>query len=141
MLTVDALNIRDEWHTVVDSVIKEKPAFIKLTQDCMMLSDIGVIEDLLTAYSFTARLHVEDDGTITLGLVEIDLAENGSDKQDAVRKLAQSILDYAEDYYREFRLWYSAPNRKAHLPYVIKALILNDVDALGGLITCHPGKI
>lgn len=140
MKAINATDVRNEWSSVVDSVIREKPKFIKRTRDYMMLSDISVVESMLDAYKFTARKYVEDDGSITLGLNEIDLVENGADEQEALKKMAQSILDYAEDYYNDFSYWANG-NRKYHIPYIFKALILNDIDKIGGLITCHPGEI
>ena len=141
MIAMNATQVRNEWSTVVDSVIREKPKFIKRTRDRLLLSDVNVIRDMLDAYEYKAKKYTEDDGSITLGLMELDLAENGTDEKDAAIKLAKSILEYSEDYYNEFSYWYSAPNRKAHLPYVIKALIINDVDKIGGLVTCHLGEI
>ena len=107
----------------------------------VMLSDINIIEKLLDAYRFTARKYVEPDGSITLGLVEIDLAENGKNEEEALNKIAESILEYSEDYYKDFDFFYSAPNRKPHLPYVIKSLILNDINKIGELILCRHGEI
>jgi hypothetical protein len=60
---------------------------------------------------------------------EIDLAENAADMPDTISKLAQAILKYAEDYYKESTYW-SKGNRKSHTPYVFKALILDDVEKL-----------
>ena len=134
-------DVQKEWSAVIDSVIREKPKFIKRTHDYIMLSDIHLVERLLEVYRFTARKYEEDDGSVTLGLNEIDLAENGIDESDARAKLSASILEYAEDYYKEFSLYYSSSNRKQHLPYVIKSLILNDVNEIGALIECHHGKI
>jgi hypothetical protein len=140
MYAINATQVRNEWSSVSDSVIREKPIFIKKTRDYMMLSEISVVENLLSAYTFTANKYIEDDGSVTLGLVEIDLAENGTDEQDAIRKMADAILDYSQDYYNEFDYWFRG-NRQPHLPYVIKALILNDTEKIGGLIKCHPGEI
>ena len=139
MLTISATQVRSNWSEVVDSVVRHKPAFIKRTRDYMMLSDIGLVEKMLEVYSFHAELFIEDSGSVTISLDEIDLVENGDDEQDAIKKMASGILDYAEDYYNDFAYWYSAPNRKAHLPYVMKALILDDIDKIGGLITCRHG--
>jgi electron transfer flavoprotein alpha subunit len=140
-ITISATDARNNWSSVVDSVIREKPKFIKRTRDCMFLSDISVLENVLSAYTFTADRYVEDDGSITLGLVEIDLAENGKDDEEVLKKMAKAILEYAEDYYKEFNLFYSTTNRKNHMPYVIKSLLLNDLNKIGGLITCRPGEI
>ena len=140
MFTINATDVRNDWSAVVDSVIREKPKFIKRTRDYMFLSDIKVIENLLSAYTFTAEEFLEDDGSVTLSLNEIDLVENGRDKQEAVFNLAKGILEYAEIFYDDFEDWSSAPNRKPHIPYVFKALILNDAEKIGGLIVCRPGK-
>ena len=140
MYAINATQVRNDWSAVIDSVIREKPRFIKRTRDYMMLSEISIVENLLSAYTFTANKYIEDDGSVTLGLVEIDLAENGVDERDAIRKMAAAILDYSQDYYNEFDYWFRA-NRKPHLPYVIKALVLNDIEKIGELIQCRLGEI
>ena len=139
MTTVSATQVRKEWSAVVDSVIRDKPKFIKRTRDYMFLSDITVLENLLSAYTYHAKSFTEDDGSITVALDEIDLAENGADLNDALQKLAHAILEYSEDYYKEFAYW-SAGAGKSHLPYVFKALILNDEEKIRSLIKCRRGK-
>ena len=141
MMEMNATQVRREWSTVVDSVIREKPAFIKRTRDRMLLSDIHFIEGLLEQYTFNAELILEENGTTTISLDEIDLIENGDNEQEAILKMAYGILDYSIEYYQEFGLWYSATNRKHHLPYVFKALILNDINKIGDLIKCRHGVI
>ena len=140
MFVINATNVRNEWSAIVDSVIREKPKFIKRTRDYMFLSNISLIENLLSAYNFTAEQFTEEDGSVTLSLNEIDLVENGADEQGVRLKLAKAIIDYSEDFYNEFHLWAAAPNRKAHIPYILKALIHNDVDVIGGLIQCRHGS-
>jgi hypothetical protein len=139
MFTMNATQARNEWSSVVDTVIREKPQFIKRTRDYMILSNIDTFESFLAAYSFHAKVFAEDDGSVTLSLDEIDLAENGVDEHEAKIKLAKAIHEYAEDYYDDFAYW-SRGNRKAHLPYVFRALILNDVEKIGGLIECRHGE-
>lgn len=140
MYVMNATTVRNDWSSVAESVIREKPAFIKKTRDYMFLSDFSVMENLLSAYSFNAEVFEEDDGSVTLSLDEIDLAENAVDLQSAITKLANAILEYSEDFYEDFTYW-ARGNRKTHIPYVFKALILNDADKIGGLIKCRHGKI
>ena len=139
MFAMNATQARNEWSTVVDTVIREKPQFIKRTRDYMMLSNMDTLEELLAIYSFHAEVFFEDDGSVTISLDEIDLVENGVDEHEAHLKLAKAILEYAEDYYKEFAYW-SRGSRKAHIPYVFKALIINDVEKIGGLIECRHGE-
>ena len=140
MLAINATQVRKDWSAVADTAIREKPQFIKKTRDYMMLSNIDTINSILSAYSFHAALFVEDNGSITISLDEIDLIENAPDEEKAIAKLAAAILEYSEDYYSDFAYW-ARGNRKTHLPYVLKALISNDIVKIGGAIECRHGGI
>ncbi|MCL2721813.1 MAG: hypothetical protein FWD47_10815 [Treponema sp.] len=140
MLAINATKARNEWSMLVDSVIREKPAFIKKTRDYLFLSDLNVLENILSVYSFNAETITEEDGSITISLDEIDLIENAPDIPSAVSKLAHAILEYSEDYFNEFAYW-SRGSRKSHIPFVFKALIINNADKIGELIKCRHGKI
>lgn len=140
MFALNSTDVRKDFSAIVDKAVREKPQFIKRTRDYMILSDIHFLELLLDAYSFTAEQFTEDDKSITLSLNELDIVENGISLEEAKQKMAQAILDYAEDFYKDFSYWGSAPNRKGHIPYVFKVLALDDVGKIGALITCRDGK-
>lgn len=140
MLAIKATDVRNEWSMVVDGVIRNKPQFIRRTRDYMLLADMSFLENILSAYEFSATTYKEDDGSVTLSLNEIDLAENAETEAAAKAKLAEAIMEYAEDFYNEFEYWSSAPNRKVHIPYVFKALILDDIHKLKEQIKCQSGR-
>ena len=137
MLVMNATDVRKDWSAVIDSVVREKPKFIKRTRDYMILANIKTLESILDTYTFTADEYVEENGSITLSLAELPLVENGRDKEEAVSNLANGILEYAEIFYEYFDRF--AAN-ESDIPYVFKALLLNDAEKIGGLIICHPGK-
>ena len=141
MFVMNATDVRKDWSRVADSVARERPQFIKRTHDEMILANLSLLENILDVYRFTAIEYIEDDGSVTLSLNEIDLIENDIDEQSAKYALARSILEYAEDYFNEFSLYSVAPNRKGHIPYVLKALIVDNTEKIGELITiCQNGK-
>jgi len=140
MFAINATKARNEWSSLVESVIRDKPAIIKKTRDYLFFSNINILENILAAYSFHAETLIEEDGSVTISLDEIDLVENAPDMPGVISKLANAILEYSNDYYNEFAYW-SRGDRKAHIPYIFKALILNDVGKIGGLIKCRRGKI
>lgn len=140
MFAVNATDVRHDWSLVIDEVVRKKPKFIKRTRDYMILSDLNLFESILAVYKFTAQEFAEDDGSVTLSLNEIDLAENAPTEAEARLALAQAILQYAQDYYNEFQQWSAAPNRKSHIPYVLKALIMDDALKIGDSVQCQPGK-
>ncbi|MCM1175212.1 MAG: hypothetical protein NC341_09195 [Blautia sp.] len=140
MLMEQATIVRKEWSATCDSVIHKKPKFIKRTRDKMWLSNLETISEILQAYQFSALKYVEDDNSITLSLNEIDLIENGKDEKEARFKLGQSILDYSFDYYNEYETYSHSLNRKKHIPYIFKALIIDDPQKIGDMLQCQDGK-
>lgn len=140
MLMEKATNVRKEWSTVCDSVIHDKPKFISRTRDKMWFSNLETISEILSAYEFTADKFVEEDGSVTLSLNEIDLVENAPDEKTARLALGNSILEYSLEYYNEYSFYSKSPNRKGHVPYIFKALICDDPKELGESIKCQNGK-
>ncbi len=141
MLTMKATEVRKHWSEVSDSVIREKPKFIKKTRDYMMLSNVDFISHILSGYEFSANKYIEDDGSVTLSLNEISIIENAPTESEAIDTLANSLLEYAVDFYKEFNFWSVAPNKKTEIPYVFKALIMDDPKKIGECIKCQVGKI
>lgn len=140
MLMEQATTVRKEWSAVCDSVIHNKPKLIKRTRDKMWFSNLETMSEILKAYKFTAEKFIEDDGSVTLSLNEIDLIENGADEQDARLNLAKAILEYSLDYYNEYELYSHMPNRKQHIPYIFRALIIDNPEEIGACIECQDGK-
>lgn len=90
--------------------------------------------NLLDKYKFTSELFLEENKTFTLSLKEIDLIVNAKNLDDAKRMMAEEILDYARDFYDEYYIWSKALNRQRHIPYIQKALMINDSDEIANSI-------
>lgn len=140
ILTAKATDVRKEWSTICDSVIHDKPKFIKRTRDRMWFSSLDTLTEILKVYSFTAKKFIESDGSVTLSLNEIDLVENGVDEVAARLALGNAILNYSFDYYKEYSFYSHSPNRKAHVPYIFKALIMDNPELIGEIIICQDGE-
>lgn len=140
ILTAKATDVRKDWSTICDSVIHDKPRFIKRTRDRMWFSSLDTLTEILKAYSFTAKKYIESDGSVTLSLNEIDLIENGIDEVAARLALGNAILNYSFEYYKEYSFYSHSPNRKAHVPYIFKALIMDNPEQIGEIIICQDGE-
>ena len=140
MLMEQATDIRKEWSAAIDSVVHNKPKFIKRTRDRMWFSNLETMKEILAAYNFTAKKFIEDDGSVTLSLNEIDLVENAPNEDEARKLLGSAILDYAEEYYENYEMYSRAPNRKKHIPYIFKALIMDNTKEIGDSIQCQDGE-
>ena len=102
MLMEQATTVRKEWSAVCDSVIHEKPKFIKRTRDKMWFSSLDTMSEILAAYKFTANKYIETDGSITLSLNEIDLVEHGENEQEARLALGKAIFRDGVNFFCKF---------------------------------------
>ena len=140
LLMEKATDVRKDWSSICDSVIHDKPKFIKRTRDKLWFSNLDTMAEILEAYTYTAKRFVEEDGSITFSLNEIDLTENAPNESSARYALGNAILEYAMEYYHDYAFYSRSPNRKGHVPYIFKALIMDDPQQIGESILCQDGK-
>lgn len=140
MISMNATDVRKEFSAVVDKAVREKPVFITRTRDNLFLADIGFLAALVDKYCLTAQRFAEDDGSITLALDQVDIAVSAPTQEEAMAALISDLREYALDYYDHYATWSVAPNRKDHLPYVIKVLIEDDTQKIGAMIACRDGQ-
>ena len=136
---LNATDVRKNWSVTLDSVIHERPAYVKRTRDNLAIINIDTLNEILAGYVFTAKKYKEKDNSVTLSADDLDIAVNAKDEKQARLALAADIKEYAEDYYDHFSAWSMAPNRKQHIPYVLKALSLNEAMIAEGIV-CQDGK-
>lgn len=141
MEAVNVTSIRKEMGRFIDSVVREKPRLVKRTRDKVFVTSVETFKDVLNTFTFTATLFNEDDNTITASLEEFDIVINADNQEEAIKLLANDLIEYAEEFYEEFNYWSSAPNRKAHLPYILNVLLQDDIEGVKALIKCRAGEI
>mgnify|MGYP004692797889 FL=1 len=140
MLTMSATEVRKDWSRVLDSVTRRRPAFIKRTHDNVVLASTESLSAMLSYVRYETTIFQEDDGSITLSLDALDLVVNEKSLESAKKSLANDIEEYAEEYYANYESYSVSPNRRAHLPYVMKALIADSPKELEDAIEYHVGK-
>ncbi len=140
MIALSSTQVRKEWSTVIDDVVRVHPVLVKRTHDEIMLTNIETLRDILDIYKFTAVKYTEDDGSITLSLNELDLVENAPTLKEAKEAMGNAIVEYATEFYDDYLVWSTAPNRKSHIPYIYKALLAENSKRIGEEIECRAGK-
>lgn len=141
MHTINATDVRKNWSAVCDDAVRNRPVFVKRTRDYMVIASNETLKSMLEDRKFNTTLYEEDDGSVTIASNDLDLTENAPDRDIAMTRMAEAILDYAEEYYSEYNLYSKAPNRRAHLPFVFKAIILGTPEAVKEEMVCRNGKI
>ncbi len=136
MFVISATEARKEWSSVIDNAIRQRPQFIKRTRDQLVLSNINFIKEILRPYKFMAYKQIENDGSITISLEKIELTENASTEGEAKKRLAKSIKEYFEDFYKNFEYWGSASGKAEHMPFALKAILCDSIDEIIASIEC-----
>lgn len=141
MLAMSSSEVRKDWSSVLDCVVRRKPVFIKRTRDQMMLCSTETMAQITGGLRISAQVYPEADGSVTLSAEALDIVSHGDDLPSAKAALARDIVEYAKEYYLDYELYSRAPNRRDHLPYVIKALIARSPEELEDAIECQNGRI
>lgn len=140
MQSINATEVRKNWSEVCDYVVRKKPSLITRTRDTLYLSSKENMLNLLSSTRYECNVYKEKDGSYTAISTSMDLAENAGSEEAACAELANSILEYAEEYYENYALYSAAPNRRPHLPYITKALLLGDVNQIKEELVCLNGR-
>ena len=134
-----ASDVRKEWSSTIDTVMRERPVFIQRTRDHLILLDVATLRLAFKNLTFDLLVYEEKDGSVTCTEDHLDLVENAASVDECIQQMISALRDYANDFYREFALWSKAPNRKSHIPYVLKVLASTD-EEIREDIRCHAGK-
>ncbi len=134
MQTINATDVRREFSQFIDTVVREKPVVVKRNRDYILSISLEQTVNLLANYRFHMNLFSEENGSITASLNELDLIINTTDRNNLKNLMAQEILDYAEDYFEQFSLYYNSTNRQKQFPYVLKAILADNLEEIAGFI-------
>ena len=122
---------------VYDYSVRDKPVFVRNSRENIISTEM--LRIFFETLKFNVSLFEEEDGSFTGTLEELDLIENAPSKEDCLNYLLEAMKEYAQDFYNEFSQWSSAPNRKTHIPYVLKILSSPDSKLREDMI-CRNGK-
>ena len=139
-MTVNATDVRKDWGGFIDSIIREKPKLIKRSRDKIVAISLDMLKEILMFEKLHIRIIPEEDGSVSALIEELDLVANAPDEEQVFQALVQDAVEYAEEYYKDFEFWHSAPNHKKHLSYVL-AILASDPQAVAKeLFVCQVGK-
>lgn len=122
---------------VIDSVQNLIPMVIKPRKssetNTIMLSQV-MLGILLNNFKFDLDIIVEDDESFTLSLDTLELYVNAKTKESAMAELVEDVLGYAQRYIQNPAMYLNAPNRRGHLPYVLRVLLCDSPEQVAQLI-------
>ncbi len=126
-------NARKDFSSLYDEVFNDlKPAIIKRKKvEQVILLRVDLQKMLLSHFSLKPEVITEKDNSITLSLDQLEIYVNSSNTEEAVKELVEDLKLYAQDYIQRSQLFFHAPNRRSHFPYVLRILLCdNDKEIL-----------
>ncbi len=127
---LNATEVRKNWSEFIDGVIHSKPSFIRRNHDYLAAMSLEHLQLILSTYRFSMEYEQEEDGTYSGSIEQIDIVENAETINSLRYKLAEALVEYAQDYMDNFAMYYHSPNRKVHFPYVLTVLAQPDIKSV-----------
>jgi len=91
-------------------------------------------DGLSRAKTVLVNRYDEEDGSITLSTIDMDIVANGENLSTAKTAVASNLMEYAEEFLRESDLYGRDLNRRKHLPYIMRAIAAESVEELEEII-------
>ena len=131
---LNATDVRKDWGHFIDTVVRVGPQFVKRNRDTFVAVSSEHLRILLASYRFKLEVIQEQDGSFSGSLDVLDLVAHAATIENLKKELAHQMLEYANEYEDEFVLYFNAPNRRTHAPYVMNILLQDTVGNIADLI-------
>lgn len=132
-MALSVTDVRSNLRQFIDDVISRGPRSLKRHRDVVFAISAEHLQIALDFVRLKMTCEQEPDGSFTGGLEQVGLVANAPSPAELKRRLADDLAVYAEEYLQNFDMYYHAPNRRQHLPIVLRALA-TEADDLPGLI-------
>lgn len=127
---------RKEFTAMYNHVFNEyKPMIVKRKQaEEIMVLRTDLQKLLLSQFSLKPEIASEDDGTTTMTLDQLDIYANADSVEAATVQLIEDLKIYAQDFINRSQLFFNAPNRRSHFPYVLKILLADNDEEIHSML-------
>lgn len=132
--TLSATDVRKNWSQFNDDIVREGPRFVRRNRDEWAALSSVHLQAAFEHLPITAKVYLEGNGSITMSLDEVDIVENADSVEEALDLIADSLIDYAQEYMDSFSQYFNSPNRKHHLPFVLKVIAQPDYETVKSLV-------
>ena len=137
----NATDVRINFSKILDNAVYSKPQFIKRTHNHIIM--IGA--DMFSALLSEAKLHLSfiegEDGSKIAVCDEIDdIIGVGDSSEEAIAHFIENLVEYAEEYYKDYKLYSRAVNRKQHLPFIMNVLAADSIENVKEMLICQAGR-
>lgn len=136
-----ATDVRAYFSQTLDHAVYHRPQFIQRTHSRVVMLGTDMLVSVLPDSVIHLQFLPEENRSIIAVCDEIeDVIGTGKTVSEAEQSFIEALQEYAEEYYQEYDLYSRAPNRKAHLPLILRVLAADSADEIRRSILCQAGK-
>lgn len=132
--TLNATDVRKHWSQFNDDVVRDGPRFVKRNRDLWAALSSEHLKSAFSHFTFNITYLYEKDGTITATLDSFDFVENADSEEEALELIVDELIEYANEYQENFKLYFNSPNRHDQFPYIMNVLVQEDAEQVKTLI-------
>lgn len=125
-LAMSSTDVRKDFGAVIDKIIRFSPVVIKRSRDYFVGISIDDLQLLLKDTTFTIEEQVEEDGSITLSLLDFSNVTNGKTREEALSLLIAELRAYTEECYNRAEYWNGDGHIRVQLDQLMKVMITDD---------------
>ena len=126
ILERSASEVRSNFSETLNDSQYRRPQFFTRNRTVFALLGQRSLGEILSTAIVDVNVSSVDGLFIATSETLNDIVASGTTAQEAIEAFAGDMLEYALDYYESWELYSNAPNRKAHQPYVLRALLMSD---------------
>lgn len=130
-----ATQVRANMGGFIDTVVREKPQAVRRNRDVIIATSKEHMRFFLNVYELNFEFEQDEDGRYAGSIKEIDfIVADGATEEELRLELARQLVDYAQDYIKDYPKYFNAPNTKVHAPYIVRVLLEDDIEAVARLL-------
>lgn len=139
MLAISATEVRKDWGSYIDTIVREKPIFVKRSRDYFACMDIDTLKSLVSNIKFNAEYEYDEDNKVVMFIDGYDAVVTGSDVNEAKRNLITDLKEYAQHYFEDAQTWNTDKKRAGQINELLKLSVSTDDELMEDLI-CQPTR-
>src|SRR5690625_1868214 len=103
MIADKSSNVYCNWTEFIDTVIHQSPKFVQNDgQDVFMVINFEYLNVLLESVRYVVEIDYDQEENEYIATMDgFWFVEAGKTKNEAIHKLAEQLVDYAQDYFKE----------------------------------------
>lgn len=128
LLAEKSSDVRQDWSRFVDEVIHKSPKFVQRNErDIFVSMNLEYMAVIMDSVRYCVEVEYDDESKEFIATMQdFWFVEASETEEKVVQKLADQLMDFAADYYKDLTIYQATKDFKKQFPLILKALITDD---------------